>query len=119
MTVPRFRQYMVDKIRTYHANHLGWISGYTEKDPKVLAGAEELQKAFGYRFVIRRFAYTASVERGGTLDVSLQLLPLSCNSCVACRCRSSWCLNIIGLMFDIPVLELFCGLSKDPLLFSL
>ena len=49
MKVPAYRRYMVDKIRRYHASYLGWIDNYNAADRDVLAGAAELQKAFGYR----------------------------------------------------------------------
>jgi hypothetical protein len=52
MTVPAYRRYMIDKIRRYHTSYLGWISNYDASDPEVLAGAAEIQRTFGYRFVL-------------------------------------------------------------------
>ena len=69
MTVPAYRRYMIDKIRKYHASYLGWICGYSSDKPDVLAGAGEIQKAFGYRFVIDSFSYTPVLEPGGELGV--------------------------------------------------
>lgn len=71
MTVPAYLRYMLDKIRKYHASYLGWISDYTDTNPDVLAGAGELQKAFGYRFVLDEARYPATVAPGGNLALKL------------------------------------------------
>ncbi len=71
MTVPAYRRYMIDKIRRYHATYLGWISSYTSANPTVLKGAAELQKAFGYRFVIDSLSYPSACQRGE--DLSLRM----------------------------------------------
>ncbi len=71
MTVPAYRRYMIDKIRRYHASYLGWISNYEDTDREVLAGAAELQKAFGYRFVIESASYPLAVPPGKVLTVKL------------------------------------------------
>lgn len=69
MKVPAFRRYMIDKIRRYHASYLGWISGYDDTDPEVVAGASELQKVFGYRFVLDSVSYPLRIEPGDELVV--------------------------------------------------
>ncbi len=71
MTVPSYRRYMIDKIRRYHASYLGWIANYDDSDPDVLAGAAELQKAFGYRFVLDSVRYPSAVPPGGRVAVKL------------------------------------------------
>jgi hypothetical protein len=71
MQVPAFRRYMEDKIRRYHASYLGWIDNYNAVDPAVLAGAAELQKAFGYRFVLDTVSFPIVVPPGGKLTVKL------------------------------------------------
>lgn len=71
MVTPAYRRYMIDKIRRYHCSYLGWISGYSPDKPEVLAGAGEVQQAFGYRFVLESFRYTPTVETGGRLQVEL------------------------------------------------
>ena len=71
MVTPAYRRYMIDKIRRYHATYLGWISGYSSDQPEVLAGAGELQRAFGYRFVLDSFRFTPTVAAGGPLAVEL------------------------------------------------
>lgn len=71
MTVPDYRRYMIDKIRRYHASYLGWISNYNASDREVLAGAAELQKTFGYRFVLDSASYPLVVQPGKKLTVKL------------------------------------------------
>jgi hypothetical protein len=71
MTVPAYRRYMIDKIRRYHASYLGWINNYDDSDREVLAGAAELQKAFGYRFVLDSASYPLAVPPGKELTVKL------------------------------------------------
>ena len=71
MKVPAYRRYMIDKIRRYHASYLGWIDDYDASDREVLAGAAELQKAFGYRFVLDSAGYPPVVQPGGKLAVKL------------------------------------------------
>ena len=71
MKVPAYRRSMVDKIRRYHASYLGWIDNYNAADPEVLAGVAELQKAFGYRFVLDAVSYPRAVQPGGKLSVKL------------------------------------------------
>ncbi len=71
MKVSAYRRYMIDKIRRYHASYLGWIDNYDDSDPEVLAGAAELQKAFGYRFVLDSASYPLALQPGETLTVKL------------------------------------------------
>jgi Domain of unknown function (DUF4832) len=71
MKVPAYRRYMIDKIRRYHTSYLGWIDNYDETKADVLAGAGELQKAFGYRFVIDAAAYPFFLNPGDPLPVKL------------------------------------------------
>lgn len=71
MTVPAYRNYMLDKIRRYHASYLGWISDYDDSQSDVVAGAGELQKAFGYRFVLDSASYPLAAQPGNNLAVKL------------------------------------------------
>ncbi|MBL8231399.1 MAG: DUF4832 domain-containing protein [Bryobacterales bacterium] len=73
MLVPAYRRYMLNKIRRYHASYLGWISNYTDTSPEVLAGAAELQKAFGYRFVLDAATYPLAVPPGQNVAVKLKV----------------------------------------------
>jgi len=71
LTVPAYRRYMTDNIRRYHTSYLGWISDYDDANAEVLAGAAELQKAFGYRFVLESASYPLTVKPGQELAVRL------------------------------------------------
>lgn len=71
MKVPAYHRYMIDKIRRYHASYLGWIDNYDDSDRKVLEGAAEIQKAFGYRFVLDSATYPIAVQPGNELTVKL------------------------------------------------
>ena len=73
MKVPAYRRYMIDKIRRYHASYLGWIDNYDDSDREVLAGAAELQEAFGYRFVLDSASYPLAVPPGEKLTVKLSV----------------------------------------------
>jgi hypothetical protein len=71
MREPAYRRYMIDKIRRYHTSYLGWIDNYNDSDRTVLEGAGEIQKAFGYRFVLDSVGYAQTAEPGGKLTVKL------------------------------------------------
>jgi hypothetical protein len=66
---PNHREYLLDSIRELHCNHLGWVSDYTAGSPAVAAGAAEVQKALGYRFVVTQLAYPGRVEADGQLQL--------------------------------------------------
>jgi hypothetical protein len=57
--------------RRIHQNCLGWVSEYDQTIPQVMAGAERVQKALGYRFELQQVRYTGRVEPGGALEVEL------------------------------------------------
>lgn len=71
MTVPAYRRFMIDKIRRYHASYLGWINNYDPSNSEILAGAGEIQMAFGYRFVIESVSYPLTLQPGAELPVKL------------------------------------------------
>ena len=73
MKVPAHRRYMIDKIRRYQTSYLGWISSYDDSNPEVREGAAELQKAFGYRFVLVSASYPLAVQPGKPLSVKLSV----------------------------------------------
>jgi len=73
LTDPEHREFLLDTIRNLHCTGLGWIADYDQSDEDVRAGAEEVQKAFGYRFVIDEFKYPVSVKANETIDVAFTL----------------------------------------------
>ncbi len=62
------RRYLIDLIRDLHGNHLGWVANYDPKNEAARAGAAEVQKAFGYRFVIEEAQFPATVRAGRAFD---------------------------------------------------
>lgn len=73
LTDPVHRDYIIDRIRKLHANHLGWISRYNQNDPDVRAGAEIVQKAMGYRFVITEFTYPRRIDTDNSFTLSFKV----------------------------------------------
>jgi len=54
------RDYVIHSIRWLHCTQLRWISKYDRSNPEAVKGAEEIQKAFGYRFVLNEVRFSAS-----------------------------------------------------------
>lgn len=73
LTVPAHRDHLIDQIRSLHVNHLGWISMYDATDPEVQAGAEQMQKAFGYRFVLTEASYPKRLETDEIFSVAMKV----------------------------------------------
>ena len=70
---PVHREFFIDTIRNLHCSALGWVSLYDATNPKVVKGAENVQRAFGYRFVVERFSYTYHVHEGGTFSINFRI----------------------------------------------
>ena len=71
---PVHREYLIDTIRDLHCSGLGWIANYNFYNPVVRAGAEEVQKAFGYRFVIPSFSCDRRADPGGLLRIVFSVI---------------------------------------------
>ena len=71
---PVHRKYLIDTIRDLHCSGLGWIANYNFYNPVVRAGAEEVQKAFGYRFVIPSFSCDRRADPGGSLRIVFSVI---------------------------------------------
>ncbi|WP_308635878.1 DUF4832 domain-containing protein [Paenibacillus silvisoli] len=65
--------YVIDWIMNTHTSSLGWISDYTASNAAVAAGAVNMQKVLGYRFVLSQASFTDNVAPGGTINVSFQV----------------------------------------------
>ena len=63
----------VDLIRTFHTTALGWIAD-APYNASTSAGIDELQKTFGYRFVISEARFPARVHAGDSLSVTLTIV---------------------------------------------
>ena len=70
---PEHRDFILHTIRWLHCTQLRWIANYDARNPEARQGAEEMQKAFGYRFVLESAAFGPRVDRDGTLAVSFRV----------------------------------------------
>ncbi len=71
VAVTAHREFMINTIRWLHTTQLRWIGDYDGHNAAAEAGAQEVQKALGYRFVIDGAKFTAQVGAAGELDVAL------------------------------------------------
>jgi hypothetical protein len=61
---PIHRDFMINTLRWLHCTQLRWIDDYDQENPQSQAGAEEIQRAMGYRFVLEEVGFTAQVTAG-------------------------------------------------------
>ena len=61
---PVHREFIENSIRWLHCTQLRWISDYDDSDPAARAGAERLQRAMGYRFVLDQVSVTPTTRDG-------------------------------------------------------
>lgn len=66
---PHHRDFVINSIRWLHCTHLRWIDNYDQNNPLAVAGAEEMQKAFGYRYELNQVRYSI----GDSLHVSFDV----------------------------------------------
>jgi len=70
---PVHRNFLIDTIRDLHCSALGWVSGYSKTDPVAVAGAEEVQRAFGYRYLLNEVRYPAMLTPGAEFSVQFKV----------------------------------------------
>lgn len=60
----KHRNFVINSIRWLHCTQLRWIDSYDNNNAEAVKGAEEIQKVFGYRFVLDevRFSVTDSLK---------------------------------------------------------
>ena len=73
MVDPAHRNFFIGTIRSLHCTQLRWVADYDENNPAARAGAEEVQKAFGYRFVLGEVRYPRRVEPGRAFEVEFDV----------------------------------------------
>ena len=71
---PVHRDFLIDTIRSLHCTQLRWVADYDQTDPVARAGAEAVQKAFGYRYVLEEMRYPRRVEPGQILEVGFDVV---------------------------------------------
>jgi hypothetical protein len=59
------RDFILNSIRWLHCTQLRWISAYDQNDEAARAGAEQLQRAMGYRYRLDSVAFTPTVDEAG------------------------------------------------------
>ncbi len=69
---PVYYNNLIDVIRQLHCSALGWVADYTNNAANE-EGANQVQKAFGYRFVINEFSCSTRTDPGSTLDISFNV----------------------------------------------
>jgi hypothetical protein len=73
VSMPIHREYIIDEARRLHANHMGWISDYDHSKESARAGAELIQKAMGYRFIISEVTYPKRIDNGNNFTISFKV----------------------------------------------
>ncbi len=66
------RNFIINTIRWLHCTQLRWIENYDTTNAAARAGADLIQQAFGYRYILEKVAFTPSVT-DGNLRVVLQV----------------------------------------------
>ncbi len=62
---PVHREFLINSIRWLHGTQLRWIAAYDQNDPVARAGAEQLQRVMGYRFILEEVGFSWSLEDNG------------------------------------------------------
>jgi hypothetical protein len=70
---PVHRDFTVNLARKLHVTQLGWVAEYDQSNPQAAEGAEALQKALGYRFVLREVSFPKAVTPGKAFNVSFKV----------------------------------------------
>jgi hypothetical protein len=70
---PEHLDWLLFTIRWLHCSNLGWVANYDASDPKVQEGAEQVQKAFGYRFVVDEVRYPPVLSADRTFTVTFSV----------------------------------------------
>ena len=67
---PVHRNFVINGIKWIHCSQLRWIHAYDDRDIETRAGAELIQRAMGYRFVLEEATFTPNIGDG---DLQVQL----------------------------------------------
>jgi len=67
------RNFIIDRVRKLHANHVGWIANYSQDIDSVRAGADVVQRALGYRFVISEVSYPKRIDTDAKFTLSFKV----------------------------------------------
>ncbi|HKJ80154.1 MAG TPA: DUF4832 domain-containing protein, partial [Prolixibacteraceae bacterium] len=64
------RIFVINSIRWLHCTQLRWIDDYDQNNEAAVKGAEEIQKAFGYRFVLDEVRFSLTETLNVEFDVT-------------------------------------------------
>ena len=70
VAVQKHRDFVINSIRWLHCTQLRWISGYDKFNANAVAGANEMQKAFGYRYILDEVSFSMSDSLKISFDVT-------------------------------------------------
>ncbi len=70
MSTKAYYNRVINYIRRCHTNHVGWVAEYDVNNPSTSTGADFIQKALGYRFVIDSVIYPKKIITNENFDVS-------------------------------------------------
>ncbi|MEX0980989.1 MAG: DUF4832 domain-containing protein, partial [Bacteroidales bacterium] len=70
VAIEKHRNFVINSIRWLHCTQLRWIAGYDRNNAAAVAGAEEIQKAFGYRYVLNEVRVGVSDSLSISFDVT-------------------------------------------------
>lgn len=68
----RHRDFIIHSIRWLHCTQLRWIENYDRSNSRAQAGADLIQQALGYRYILEKVSFNPKLD-DGTLRVSLQV----------------------------------------------
>jgi hypothetical protein len=68
----RHRDFIINSIRWLHCTQLRWIENYDRTNTEAQAGADLIQQAFGYRYILEKVSFNPQLI-DGTLQVSLRV----------------------------------------------
>ncbi len=70
VAIKKHRDFVINSIRWLHCTQLRWIDDYDRNNPDAAAGAEEIQKAFGYRYVLDEVRFSLDDSLRVSFDVT-------------------------------------------------
>jgi hypothetical protein len=66
----KHRNFVINSIRWLHCTQLRWIEDYDRNNESAVKGAEEIQKVFGYRFVLNEVRFSLNDSLKIAFDVT-------------------------------------------------
>ncbi|MBU2945744.1 DUF4832 domain-containing protein [Zobellia uliginosa] len=66
----KHRNFLINSIRWLHCTQLRWIEDYDKKNNKAIVGAEKIQKAFGYRYLLNEVRFTLNDSLKLSFDIT-------------------------------------------------